>query len=41
MKKWFLTLMASGLFTAALANVGITTNWGFHQPSLPKCLRKG
>lgn len=40
MKKWFLNILASGLFAAALANVSVTTVWNTYQPPLPHSLRK-
>lgn len=40
MKKWFLTLLAGGLFAAALANVSVMSPLNFYQPPLPQFLRK-
>lgn len=40
MKKWFLSLLASGLFAAAFANVSVTSLGVAYQPSLPRSLRK-
>lgn len=40
MKKWFLTLLASGLFAAALANVSVMSPGWAYQPPLPRSLRK-